>query len=58
MMVSMGGWTSLCRVFLSLSLSLSLSPLTCPAVSHSCSRTVRSSRYMVLDRKSMPIVAW
>lgn len=25
---------------------------------HSCSRTVRSSRYIVLDRKSMPMVAW
>jgi hypothetical protein len=25
-----------------------------PPVSHSCNRTVRSSRYMVLDRKSMP----
>jgi len=25
---------------------------------HSCRRTVRSSRYMVLDRKSIPIVAW
>jgi hypothetical protein len=24
----------------------------------SCSRTVRSSRYIVLLRKSMPIVAW
>lgn len=30
---------------------------SCPAVSQSCSRTVRSSRYMVLDRKSIPIVA-
>ena len=29
-----------------------------PAVSQSCRRTVRSSRYMVLERKSMPIVAW
>ena len=29
-----------------------------PAVSQSCRRTVRSSRYMVLLRKSMPIVAW
>lgn len=28
-----------------------------PAVSQSCSRTVRSSRYMVLERKSIPIVA-
>mmetsp|Transcript_7523 Transcript_7523/g.31135 ORF Transcript_7523/g.31135 Transcript_7523/m.31135 type:complete len:237 (+) Transcript_7523:249-959(+) len=28
-----------------------------PAVSHSWSRTVRSSRYIVLERKSMPIVA-
>lgn len=32
--------------------------LSCPAVSHSCSRTVRSSRYMVLLRKSIPIVAY
>ena len=32
--------------------------LTWPAVSHSCSRTVRSSRYMALLRKSIPIVAW
>lgn len=31
---------------------------SCPAVSHSWRRTVRSSRYIVLDRKSMPIVAW
>lgn len=31
---------------------------SCPAVSHSCSRTVRSSRYMVFDKKSIPIVAW
>ena len=31
---------------------------SCPAVSHSCSRTVRSSRYMVLLRKSIPMVAW
>jgi hypothetical protein len=30
---------------------------SCPAVSHSWSRTVRSSRYIVFDRKSMPIVA-
>ena len=30
---------------------------SCPAVSHSCRRTVRSSRYKVLDKKSMPIVA-
>ena len=29
-----------------------------PAVSHSCSRTVRSSRYIVLEMKSMPMVAW
>ena len=29
-----------------------------PAVSHSCKRTVRSSRYMVLLKKSIPIVAW
>ena len=29
-----------------------------PAVSHSCSRTVRFSRYMVFERKSMPIVAF
>jgi hypothetical protein len=28
-----------------------------PAVSQSWSRTVRSSRYMVFERKSMPIVA-
>ena len=32
--------------------------LTWPAVSHSCSLTVRSSKYIVLLRKSMPIVAW
>ena len=25
---------------------------------HSCNRTVRSSRYIVFERKSMPIVAW
>lgn len=31
---------------------------TWPAVSHSCSLTVRSSKYIVLLRKSMPIVAW
>lgn len=31
---------------------------TCPAVSHSCNRTVRSSRYMALLRKSIPMVAW
>lgn len=31
---------------------------TCPAVSQSCSRTVRSSRYIVLLKKSIPIVAW
>jgi hypothetical protein len=31
---------------------------TCPAVSHNCSLTVRSSKYMVLLRKSIPIVAW
>ena len=30
---------------------------TWPAVSHSCRRTTRSSRYIVFDRKSMPIVA-
>jgi hypothetical protein len=30
---------------------------SCPAVSHSCSRTVRSSKYMVFERKSMPMVA-
>ena len=29
-----------------------------PAVSQSWRRTVRSSRYMVLERKSMPMVAW
>ena len=28
-----------------------------PAVSQSCNRTVRSSKYIVYDRKSMPIVA-
>ena len=32
--------------------------LSWPAVSHNCKRTVRSSRYIVLERKSMPIVAW
>lgn len=32
--------------------------LTCPAVSQSCSLTVLSSRYMVLERKSIPMVAW
>jgi hypothetical protein len=31
--------------------------LSCPAVSHNCNRTVRSSRYIVFDRKSMPMVA-
>jgi len=31
---------------------------SCPAVSHSCSRTVRSSKYKVLLKKSIPIVAW
>ena len=25
---------------------------------HNCNRTVRSSRYIVFDRKSMPMVAW
>lgn len=30
---------------------------TCPAVSHSCRRTVLSSRYMVFDKKSIPMVA-
>ena len=25
---------------------------------HNCNRTVRSSRYIVFDRKSIPIVAW
>lgn len=32
--------------------------LSCPAVSHSCKRTVRSSKYMVFDRKSIPMVAY
>ena len=32
-------------------------PHVLPAAHHSCSRTVRSSKYMVLDRKSMPMVA-
>ena len=32
--------------------------LSWPAVSHNCRRTVRSSRYIVLERKSMPMVAW
>ena len=32
--------------------------LSCPAVSQSCNRTVRSSRYIVFDKKSIPIVAW
>ena len=31
---------------------------SCPAVSHNCRRTVRSSRYIVFDKKSIPIVAW
>jgi hypothetical protein len=31
--------------------------LSCPAVSHSCNLTVLSSRYIVLDKKSIPIVA-
>ncbi len=31
--------------------------LSCPAVSQSCNRTVLSSRYMVLDKKSIPMVA-
>ena len=31
---------------------------TCPAVSHNCNLTVRSSKYMALLRKSIPIVAW
>ena len=31
--------------------------LSCPAVSQSCNLTVLSSRYIVLDKKSMPIVA-
>ncbi len=31
---------------------------TCPAVSQSCNLTVRSSRYIVLLRKSIPMVAW
>ena len=31
---------------------------SCPAVSHNCNRTVLSSRYIVFDKKSMPIVAW
>ena len=30
---------------------------SCPAVSHNCNRTVLSSRYMVFDKKSMPMVA-
>uniref|UniRef100_A0A0E9XJA4 Uncharacterized protein n=1 Tax=Anguilla anguilla TaxID=7936 RepID=A0A0E9XJA4_ANGAN len=30
---------------------------SCPAVSQSWRRIVRSSKYMVLDRKSIPIVA-
>lgn len=32
--------------------------LSWPAVSQSCSLTVRSSKYIVFDRKSIPIVAW
>ena len=32
--------------------------LSCPAVSQSCSRTVLSSKYIVLERKSIPIVAF
>lgn len=31
---------------------------SCPAVSHNCSLTVLSSKYMVFDKKSIPIVAW
>lgn len=31
--------------------------LACPALSQICNRTVRSSRYIVLARKSIPIVA-
>ena len=31
---------------------------SCPAVSQSCRRTVRSSKYIVLLRKSIPMVAW
>ena len=31
---------------------------SCPAVSHNCNRTVLSSRYMVFDKKSMPMVAY
>lgn len=38
--------------------TISLLNLSCPAVSHSCKRTVRSSKYIVLERKSMPMVAW
>lgn len=38
-------------------LGIKLRNRSCPAVSHSCSRTVLSSRYIVLDRKSIPIVA-
>lgn len=34
------------------------SRVTCPAVSHSCRRTVLSSRYIVFDKKSIPIVAY
>lgn len=32
--------------------------LSCPAVSHNCNLTVLSSKYMVFERKSIPIVAW
>jgi len=31
--------------------------LSCPAVSHNCNLTVRSSKYIVFDKKSIPIVA-
>jgi hypothetical protein len=31
---------------------------SCPALSQIWSLTVRSSKYIVFERKSMPIVAW
>ena len=40
-----------------ISVTLSVATYSCPAVSQSCNRTVRSSRYMVFDKKSMPMVA-
>ncbi len=32
--------------------------LSCPAVSHNCNLTVLSSKYIVFERKSIPIVAF